>query len=123
MGPCGVRAICLPGSGTVLPPTRSETVAQHGFHANSGAPKNPQPVVSHDRPASALLDLPHPAGLRADDGLSGLRIEVGRQATLSKPASHHVPTLTMVHSPEQLRPQMFTAIVANDHRRRNSEYN
>src|SRR5260370_29380177 len=106
MGPCGVRAICLPGSGTVLSPTRSETVAQHGFHANSGAPKNPQPVVSHDRPASALLDLPHPAGLRADDGLSGLRTEDGRQTTLSKPSSPHVPTLSMVHSPDHIRARL-----------------
>src|SRR5258708_1638648 len=57
------------------------------------------------------------------DGLSGLRIDVGRQATLSTPATHHVPTLAMVHPPEQLRPHMFTAIVANEHSGRNCEYN
>src|ERR1700687_2280147 len=46
-GPLLARAICLPLSGPVLSPTRSETVAQQGFHANSGTTKNPQPVV-HD---------------------------------------------------------------------------
>jgi hypothetical protein len=57
------------------------------------------------------------------DGLSGSRIDVGRRETRSAPATHDVPTLTKIHSPEQLRPHMFTAIVANDHRRRNCEYN
>jgi hypothetical protein len=56
------------------------------------------------------------------DVLSGLGIDVGRQATLSTPATHHVPTLTMVHPPEQLLSHMFTAIVTDDRRRRNREY-
>ena len=77
---------------------------------------------SHDRPALALLGLPILWNCARIDGLSGLGIDVGRQATLSTPATHHVPTLTMVHPPEQLRSHMFTAIVTNDHRHRNCEY-
>jgi hypothetical protein len=39
-----------------------------------------------------------------------------RQASLAT-VSHHVPTVSMIHSPEQSPPHPFTTIVADDEQR------
>ena len=43
-----------------------------------------------------------------------------RQVALAT-VSHHVPTVSMIHSPELLPPHPFTTIVADDEQRSNGQ--
>jgi hypothetical protein len=50
------------------------------------------------------------------------RLNVGAWATRSMSAAHHVPTLAMVHPTEHLLAPMFAAVVTDDQRCDNCEY-
>ena len=74
----------------------------------------PPKILVRHRQACAIGD-PLTVGLAQ-------RLHVGACAACSMSAAHHVPTLAMVHPTEQPLAPMFAAVVADNQRCRNCEY-
>jgi hypothetical protein len=45
-----------------------------------------------------------------------------RQSATTMSMPHHVPTVKMIHAPEQLLPQIFTTVMANDQHHGNRQH-